>query len=376
MLSKMCRKCGLYHPTNVCAARNARCFHCNKLGHYARQCFQKGNFSTALILARKKQRDTERMTSFITMKNFQNMPFFGLETKEITSFFPKHQNLHVQYKSVISYLMEECEDETSLRDTVCEHLENKVSELEQKSKNDQELLQRNIEMVASIEAVSSKQEIENQKLHAQVYELQQKVLKEQKRVQITEDAKNNAEYLIGKTEEKLQNYKDQIAELEAKLLETEKLNQEQFTKLKDELTTANKTVENHKARLQEITYHRDAVFKHLLNVNDYFLNLKLCYDQTQREFMSVLKSVYQEKATPVRPARNFSCRRCGSCVHHKISDCVAQGNKCFRCEKMNHFTKSCSNWLKPIIMETSLIELLPRIEREMKRNETERQTTK
>ena len=67
--------------------RYAQCNNNTKLGHFATLCWFKENRRKS---GRSKQRDTERMTTFIFKKPAEMLPFFGVSTVELTSFFPKN----------------------------------------------------------------------------------------------------------------------------------------------------------------------------------------------------------------------------------------------------------------------------------------------
>lgn len=98
MAIQMCKRCGLLHPVNNCKATLAKCYNCNKCGHYARNCYFKGKSSIYTEL--KKLRDRERMTTFIRVKNFQNLPFYGIETEELLKLFPKNYLINVGHLTI------------------------------------------------------------------------------------------------------------------------------------------------------------------------------------------------------------------------------------------------------------------------------------
>ena len=65
----------------------AWCNICTKLGHFAVVCWFKEHKHKS---ARSKQRDTERMTTFINKKTEEMLSFFGVSTDDLTAFFPKN----------------------------------------------------------------------------------------------------------------------------------------------------------------------------------------------------------------------------------------------------------------------------------------------
>ncbi|VDI40712.1 Hypothetical predicted protein [Mytilus galloprovincialis] len=93
---RMCGKCGRQHTNkSLCAARNSKCFKCQKPGHFARQCFtrvdrvkiHKNELKTVSISTqtencnnkksiKKKERDSKRLQDYFDRKRtLQELPF-------------------------------------------------------------------------------------------------------------------------------------------------------------------------------------------------------------------------------------------------------------------------------------------------------------
>ncbi|CAG2236217.1 unnamed protein product [Mytilus edulis] len=93
---RMCGKCGKQHTNkSLCAARNSKCFKCQKPGHFARQCFtrvgrvkiHKNELKTVSISTqtencnnkksiKKKERDSKRLQDYFDRKRtLQELPF-------------------------------------------------------------------------------------------------------------------------------------------------------------------------------------------------------------------------------------------------------------------------------------------------------------
>ena len=82
-----CNRYGQYLLAGKYRARYVHCNICTKLGHFAVVCWFKEDKHKS---ARSKQRDTEQMTTFIFKKTAEMLPFFGISTDELTSFFRKN----------------------------------------------------------------------------------------------------------------------------------------------------------------------------------------------------------------------------------------------------------------------------------------------
>lgn len=253
----------------------------------------------------KKVRDTQRMTTFITKKNCQELPFYDLNNSELMECFPKHHHLHSQYKSVINFIIEECESETSLRDAVCDNLEEQVKQLKQKSQSDQELLHSKSEIVASISVEKSKQETENQQLRQQVQHLKSK-------------------------------------------LEHSKYDLDNKDKLRKQL--------------HQVTEERNHLIKHYRNISAAHSNLKETYKKVSQELANFVDIHYTEtEQSPNNCRRKFQCRRCGSAIYHTKKNCLANENSCAICRKQNHLTAVCRDRIEVVIDDQSVQEILHKL---------------
>lgn len=95
---KSCGQCGHnhYHRQEKCCAKMARCNKCKRIGHFARVCRHQ-----AVKSSLSKQRDQERMTTFIRRKTAEcTLPFYN----ENDAFFQNNQtNNSVSHVSIAEF---------------------------------------------------------------------------------------------------------------------------------------------------------------------------------------------------------------------------------------------------------------------------------
>ena len=113
--NSLCLRCGQFHLRGQCHAVNAQCFNCSRSGHVRAVCEFKRNVLKSVT---SKQRDAERMKTFIAKKIAEMLPFWNISGDELSLFFPTNTGIleHFQMKlqkaeNAVLHLTAECSDD-------------------------------------------------------------------------------------------------------------------------------------------------------------------------------------------------------------------------------------------------------------------------
>ena len=236
-----CTRCGQYHLAGQCRARNAQCNICTKLGHFAVVCWF---IDAKNKTVKSKQRDTERMTTFINKKTAEMLQFFGVSTDELTTFFPKNA----------------CMKETHQRE---------LQELRRSASREK------------ADFFSTQMG-----LQTQLSDIQNQLTKEQGRRQRAENDRNVLERKLEQMEEKFDSCRKRNSNLES---ENSKL-QGQILDLKSntvtiqmELQNPNRQLLNQNSNVKELTRQRNEVYLFNFNFTNYTMELKKQYEIVKQE---------------------------------------------------------------------------------------------
>ena len=195
--SSPCTRCGQVHLLGQCRALNALCFNCSRVGHFKAVCWFKGNM---LKSAKSKQRDAERIQTFIFRKTSEMLPFWDVSNDELSSFFPKNAGMveQCQVKMQKAHVAALCEKE--------EYIEAETN-LQMKLQDAQNQLNRE----------QRRRHDAEQQIHRG--ELQLERVKD--RLTLCEQQKTDAEIQSSKLVQIDQDQKSQISQLESKMFDLE-----------------------------------------------------------------------------------------------------------------------------------------------------------
>ena len=114
MNNSPCMRCGQFHLRGQCRAVNAQCFNCSRVGHFKVVCWFKGNVVKSV---KSKQRDAERMQTFIFRKTLEVLPFWDVPNDELSSFFPKNTGMveQCQVKLQKAHVAALCDKEENVK---------------------------------------------------------------------------------------------------------------------------------------------------------------------------------------------------------------------------------------------------------------------
>ncbi|WAR13956.1 hypothetical protein MAR_031886, partial [Mya arenaria] len=90
----------------------------------------------------KRTRDQDRMTAFILKKNFQELPFYEINSEDLAFLFPKSLFLHLQYKAELRCCRNEINDEISKANSMADNFNKVIESLKEKCENDQAKLKQ------------------------------------------------------------------------------------------------------------------------------------------------------------------------------------------------------------------------------------------
>ena len=318
--SSPCTRCGHIHLLGQCRALNAVCFNCSRVGHFKAVCCFKGNM---LKSAKAKQRDAERMQAFIFKKTLEILPFWDVPNDELCSFFPKNTGMVKQYHDKLqkAYVDSLCDKEEYVKaktnlQVKLEDAQNQLSR-EQRRRHDAE-----------------------QQIHRE--ELQLERVKD--KLTLCEQQKTDAEIQSSKLAQINQDLKSQISQLESKMFHLE-------TKIR--------TME---LEIKSLTFQRNEIYYFNSKALNYAFDARERYKVVKEELLHVLNTFYKMTASAIRPRRNFECGRCGSSSFHEHPKCMSQGKTCAICGKSNHFAAACRKILKPIEADSSVLDILRRLD--------------
>ena len=93
----ICFRCGHYHIFGQCRALTGKCFSCFQTGHFRNVC-QTCDNTNQFKSSRAKERDSERMVTFIRKKTAESLPFNSISNKELFARLSMHSGIHVCYQ--------------------------------------------------------------------------------------------------------------------------------------------------------------------------------------------------------------------------------------------------------------------------------------
>ena len=240
-----CTRCGQYQFAGQCRARYAQCNICTKLGHFAVVCWFK---DAKRKTVKSKQRDTERMTTFINKKTAEMLPFFRVSTDELTAFFPKNA----------------CVKETHQREL-------------------QELRRSAFREKADFFSTQMG-------LQTQLSDIRNQLTKEQGRRNRAENDRNVVERKLEQMEEKFDscinrnsNLKSENSKLQGQILDL-KSNTET---IQMELQNSNRQLLNQNSNVKELTRQRNDVYLFNYKFTNYTMELKKQYEIIKQELFTV-----------------------------------------------------------------------------------------
>ena len=315
-----CTRCGQLHLLGQCRALNALCFNCSRVGHFKAVCWFKGNVIKSV---KSKQRDAERIQTFIFRKTSEMLPFWDVSNDELSSFFPKNTGMVEQcqvkmkkaHVAALRKKEEYIEAETNLQMKL-QDAQNQLNR-EQRRRHDAE-----------------------QQIHRG--ELQFERVKD--RLTLCEQQRTDAEIQSSKLVQIDQDQKSKISQLESKMFDLE-------TKIR--------TME---LEIKSLTFQRNEIYYFNSKALNYAFDARERYKSVKEELVHVLNTLYKMTASAVRPRRNFECGRCGSSSFHEQPKCMSQGKTCAICGKSNHFAAACRKILEPIEADSSVLDILRRLD--------------
>ena len=318
--SSPCTRCGHVHLLGQCRALNALCFNCSRVGHFKAVCWFKGNVIKSV---KSKQRDAERIQTFIFRKTSEVLPFWDVPNDELCSFFPKNAGMveQCQVKMQKAHLAAFCKKE--------EYIEAKTN-LQVKLEDAQSQLNRE----------QRRRHDAEQQIHRG--ELQLERVKD--RLTLCEQQKTDAEIQSSKLVQIDQDQKSQISQLESKMFDLES------------------KIRTMELEIKSLTFQRNEIYYFNSKALNYAFDASERYKAVKEELVHVLNTLYKMTASAVRPRRNFECGRCGSSSFHEHPKCMSQGKTCPICGKSNHFAAACRKILEPIEADSSVLDILRRLD--------------
>ena len=318
--SSPCTRCGQVHLLGQCRALNALCFNCSRVGHFKAVCWFKGNM---LKSAKSKQRDAERIQTFIFRKTLEMLPFWDVSNDELSLFFPKNAGMveQCQVKMQKAHVAALCEKE--------EYIEAETN-LQMKLQDAQNQLNRE----------QRRRHDAEQQIHRG--ELQLERVKD--RLTLCEQQKTDAEIQSSKLVQIDQDQKSQISQLESKMFDLES------------------KIRTMELEIKSLTFQRNEIYYFNSKALNYAFDARERYKAVKEELVHVLNTLYKMTASAVRPRRNFECGRCGSSSFHEHPKCMSQGKTCAICGKSNHFAAACRKILEPIEADSSVLDILRRLD--------------
>ena len=164
------------------------------------------------------------------------------------------------------------------------------------------------------------------------------------RLTLCEQQKTDAEIQSSKLVQNDQDKKSHISELESKVFDSES------------------KIRNLELEIKSLKFQRNEIYYFNSRALNYAFEQRERYKAVEEELVHVLDTLYTMKASAVRPRRNFECGRCGSSSFHEDLKCMFQGKTCAICGKSNHFAAACRKILKPIEANSSVLDILRRLD--------------
>ena len=121
-------------------------------------------------------------------------------------------------------------------------------------------------------------------------------------------------------------------------------------------------IRNMELEIKSLTFQRNEIYYFNSKALDYAFDARERYKAVKEELNHVLNTLYKMTASSVRPCRNFECGRCGSSSFHEHPKCMSQGKSCAICGKSNHFAAACRKILEPIEADSSVLDILRRLD--------------
>ena len=164
------------------------------------------------------------------------------------------------------------------------------------------------------------------------------------RLTLCEQQKTDAEIQSSKLVQIDQDQKSQISQLESKMLDLES------------------KIRSMELEIKSLTFQRNEIYYFNSKALNYAFDARERHKAVKEELGYVLNTLYKMTASAVRPRRNFECGRCGSSSFHEHPKCMSQGKTCAICGKSNHFAASCRKILEPIEADSSVLDILRRLD--------------
>ena len=164
------------------------------------------------------------------------------------------------------------------------------------------------------------------------------------RLTLCEQQKTHAEIQSSKLVQKVQDQESQISELESKMFDSES------------------KIRNMELEIKSLTFQRNETYYFNSKALDYAFDARERYKAVKEELVHVLNTLYKMTASAVRPHSNFECGRWGSSSFHEHQKCMSKNKTCAICGKSNHFAAACRKILEPIEADSSVLDILRRLD--------------
>ena len=321
--SRPCFRCGQGHTFGQCQALNAKCYSCFQTGHFRKVC---KNNETQIKSKRTRERDTERMTAFISRKTAESLPFSFITNEELSNCFLKYPGIHENYRKQLQEVhVSAARIETELLSKQ-ENLERQLQELQKSASREK------ADFISNQKNMNMKlEDAKNLELNLRRGRdsLQEKLFLE--------------EYKLGKAEEKLATCEKRNTDLERESLELKKrvcFSETKLERLEIQLQDSKRVINLKTSELNEMTVQRNAVFRYF-HEKDTHGSCEMKREASRQEFQWLLDSVCYRDRIRDRSSGHFECSKCGSVRYHSHASCIAVGNVCGLCHKPNHFSHKC-----------------------------------
>ena len=318
-----CFRCGQCHTFGQCRALNPKCYSCFQTGHFRKVC---KNNEIQIKSKRTRERDTGRMTAFISRKTAESLPFSFITNEELSNCFLKNTGIHENYRKQLQEVhvsAARIESEFILKQ---EKLELQLQDLRESASRDKTNF-------------LSKQENMNTKLQeAKNLELNLRRGRDSLQEQLF-----LKEYELGKAEEKLATCEKQNADLERESFELRKrvaFSETKIERLEIHLQDSKRVINLKTSELNEVAVKRNAIVLYFCE-KDTHGSCEMKQDATMKEFQWLLDNVCYSDKVRDRSNSHFECGKCGSVRFHSHASCMAVGNVCGLCHKANHFSHKC-----------------------------------
>ena len=233
-----CDKCGFGHLNGTCPAYNKVCYHCNKFGHFAKQCISK----TKTKSSKRRLRDQERIQKFHNKAMLlKELPFRNIRN----AAFLHCMNFNDALKTELSETKAKLQKNVELCKTIVEDSKHQIDIVNQKNSELQERVfelhnklsteQLNNNKIQELEQQLRKTESEKSTLNHQVTDLQNQIIS-------SRESNNDIETMrhkIGSLEKEIENgkmcFREMNKRLNADLAQCEKEKQQYIQQLAFEM---------------------------------------------------------------------------------------------------------------------------------------------